>query len=247
MENLVQKLLFGTHVIACKTQRGIVIPEFYREGLIHKNHIIEAYRDFAPIYDLTLNRTYQIIFPEVECDLIGLPIELGHMERFDINKLVFDNSFGIQDVFSVLDGARRIWFINELYQLLCLERGLYPAKNYGESNEMRHPYILFEKCEFTKKIDFEYDSIDEYVSEYYRNREKVYTGGKTPLSYILHKSDKLPKTKSCLFRAMYCKSYIGHNLMSEYYHKKDKARNEALRKLDAMMKRRVKRYGLITD
>lgn len=247
MENLAQNLIFGTHVVACKTPQGIVIPEFYRKGLINKKYIIESYCSFAPIYDLTLKRTYQVIFPQIVFELLGFPEELNVTEKTNIEQLVFDKSIEIKDVFSALDDTRRKWFINELYQLLCLEHGLYPAKNYGENNSSRHPYILFMRCSFTKPLDFEYDSIDEYLRNYYNNKKDSGIEEKPKFKYILFKFKKLPKTKRCLFRAMYCKNLIGQNILGVYYHKKDLARNVALRKLDAMMKRRVERYGLFTD
>lgn len=247
MENLAQSLIYGTHVLACKTANGVVIPGFYRKGLINKKYIIDAYRDFAPIYDLTLQRTYQVIFPQVEKELLGLPEELNEFKQLNIDKLVFDNSIGVEEVFSALDDTRRKWFVNECYQLLCLEHGLYPAKNYEEKNSARHKYILFMRCDFTKPLDFEYASIDEYVRSYYINKKESAIEGRPKFEYILFKANKLPKTKVALFRAMYCDNLIGHSVLSLYYHKKDMARNAALRKLDAMMRRRVRKYGFFSD
>lgn len=247
MENIAENLVYGTHVIACKTRNGIVVPEFYRQGLLYKERIIDTYYNFAPIYDLTLKRTYQVTFPRVVRELFGLPEELETDGEVRIDELVFDKTLGVREVFTALAAERRAWFINEFYQLLCLEHGLYPAKNYGQSNDECHPYILFILTDFTKELGFPYGSIDEYMREYYDKKKGAEFGTKSKFDYILFKAEKLPKTVPKLFRSMYCGEKRGQRVLSAYYDKKASVRKKLLRKLDAMMKRRAAKYGLFAD
>lgn len=249
-------IIYGTHVLAVQNDDEILIPTFYKTALYNKEFIIANYIKFAPIYDLTLKRTYQVFFSGIKRELLGLPTEIDVGDNFVVESLRFDESFSVIDILTILPQERKDWFINELYQNLFLEKGLYPTKNYCDSLDDMHPYKLFIPTKFTKSLEFTYSSIDDLVQKYYtaegerfekRVKEgidkRVYSDKNYGLEYAVFKAKKMPRTRRSLYMCMYCGHKIGQAPLSAYYCKIASNSRKLTRRINKIFERRMTKYG----